>query len=267
MNEEITHDALSAILTGDMAYVETIVSLASSSLQDPTAKIEWMSGHGGTLYLIRLLKHYLPISAARLDPLVLLLIEQISTTADETGTWAMNGKHYLGPVHGSIGLLTQVVLSSPQHAKQLEGMLEKLLDLQDEHGNWPSSIEGQNSLLHFCHGAPCFVLSLVAVRPHFSALQQRIDSAVARARELIWREGLLVKEPCLCHGITGNALCFNEREKMEHFLAMTAQDKVESGEWEASSDPWGLYFGLAGRAWGWMVLGGWGRGLIGYTDV
>ena len=250
-----------------MAHVDTIAKLITSSLEDSAAKSEWISGHAGNLFVIRLVKQFVPAAAAKLDPLIPLLIERILSTVDETGMWVVHGKHYLGSVHGSAGVLTQVVLTSPSHAEQLEGMLKGLLDLQTEEGNWPSTVESGNLLVHFCHGAPGFVLSLLALRPYFPALRERIDSAIKKGQGLVWKEGLLLKEPCLCHGITGNALCFEDKGRMEHFLAMATPEEVESGEWEASSDKWGLLFGLAGRAWGWMVLAGWGSGMIAYTDV
>ena len=66
--------------------------------------------------------------------------------------------------------------------------------------------EGRTDLVQWCHGAPGFAYSLQALRPYFPQLQGRIDVAVAEAQELVWKQGLLTKEPSLCHGIFGNAL-------------------------------------------------------------
>ena len=90
-------------------------------------------------------------------------------------------------------------------------MLEHLLDEQLPGGNWPASeiiSSGQTSkeLVQFCHGAPGFVASLLPLRQYFPKLESRIDEAVAKARNCIWREGLLTKEPNICYGIFGNAL-------------------------------------------------------------
>ena len=97
-------------------------------------------------------------------------------------------------------------------------------------GNWPSSIPpGKDRLVQFCHGAPGIVASLVTLRKIYAsvgmhshrstngsngsssnhsnkALIKRIDRAIARGRRCIVSRGLLTKEPCLCHGITGNGL-------------------------------------------------------------
>jgi len=58
-------------------------------------------------------------------------------------------------------------------------------------------------------------------------------------------------------------------------MAYTAADVVAEGKQEGlyidSDDPYGLFCGEAGRAWGWYVLmtnGDKGlRGMIGYSDV
>lgn len=38
-------------------------------------------------------------------------------------------------------------------------------------------------MVQLCHGAAGFLYSLVALRPHFPALQDRIDQAIAKGRE------------------------------------------------------------------------------------
>lgn len=67
----------------------------------------------------------------------------------------------------------------------------------------------------------------------------------------------MTKEPYLCHGITGNALALSGDQR-EHFLGYTTLEMVRDlqneGLFEHSSDPWGLYGGLPGRAWGFMEL-------------
>jgi hypothetical protein len=76
--------------------------------------------------------------------------------------------------------------------------------------------------VQFCHSTPGFVVSLMALLEWncFPSLQPQLEAAVLRAREVVWQKGLLVKEPCLCHGISGNALAL-DGEQREHFLAYT----------------------------------------------
>jgi hypothetical protein len=108
-------------------------------------------------------------------------------------------------------------------------------------------------LIQFCHGAPGFMISLLAIRPYFEpALQARIDSAVQRGRKLTWNKGLLTKEPNVCHGITGNALALEASDR-DHFLSLATpaniKQGIEDGRFEKDEDPYGLLWGEAGRAW------------------
>lgn len=127
--------------------------------------------------------------------------------------WTWHGKRYLGVAHGDIGILTQLVLADPDlatGASFLQDKLGELLRLQQANGNWPAK-EGEgssksNGLIQICHGAPGFVVSLERLRPYFLTMADRIDEAIERGRNAIWEYGLLRKEPCLCHGILGNAL-------------------------------------------------------------
>lgn len=121
--------------------------------------------------------------------------------------WKWHGRRYLGAIHGDVGIVTQLILTSPSLARELEQRLAQLLDLQLRSGNWASSADcGSNPLVQICHGAPGFIMSLVAIRKHFPSLQQKIDGATEKARQCVWQEGLLVKEPSICHGVFGNAL-------------------------------------------------------------
>jgi len=133
-------------------------------------------------------------------------------------------------------------------------------------------VEGKDiGLLQFCHGAPGFLISLLAIRPHFPSLHTDIDEAIALGRRVIWERGLLTKEPNICHGITGNALAL-EAPQREHFLCLATPDRVEQGVldgvFEKDRDPFGMLWGEAGRAWVWMeaLEGGEGK-LALYTDV
>ena len=106
--------------------------------------------------------------------------------------------------------------------------------------------------MRFCHGAVGFVLSLLAIRPHFPTLHTQIDAAVGLGRRITWEKGLLTMEPNICHGITGNALAL-EAQHREHFLCRATPERVDKGvadgRFERGEDPLEMLWGEAGRAW------------------
>jgi hypothetical protein len=169
--------------------------------------------------------------------------------------WIWNGRQHLGTIHGEIGILTQVILSDPSHASKLEIKLLSLINLQDAEGNWPV-IEGKHSeLVQFCHGAPGFVGSLIAIKSHFPTLHKQIDAAISRGRKITWEKGLLTKEPNFCHGSSGNSLALGSPQR-GHFLCFATPERIEQGladgAFEKDEDPYGTLWGEAGRAWvGW----------------
>src|ERR1700760_3365922 len=163
----------------------------------------------------------------------------------------------VGAVHGAIGIITQIVLTDAAWAPKLEAELATLLTYQYDSGNWPSSIPpGRDRLVQVCHGAPGVVNSLLSIRQFFPKLKDKIDRAIARGRECILERGLLTKESCLCHGISGNALAL-ESPDFEHFLSFTTGHEMKAmekdGMMEHSDDPASLWTGEAGRAWAWAV--------------
>jgi hypothetical protein len=90
--------------------------------------------------------------------------------------------------------LTQIVLSNPSYAPKLEAELLSLLDLQSSDGDWPVVPGKDTGSVQFCYGAPGFVISLVAIRPYFTAyLQVRIDATIECGRKMTWEKGILTK--------------------------------------------------------------------------
>lgn len=239
---------------------------------EPDASNEWLYGRAGYLYLLRLVR------ASFLDDKEMYAV--ITETADEVidailgspRPWKWHGRAYVGAVHGAIGIITQIVLTDPKYVAQLEPELGALLSYQYDSGNWPSSLPpGKDRFVQFCHGAPGVVSSLICIRPLFPKLGERIDAAIRKGREAIKERGLLTKEPCLCHGISGNALAL-EDEDLEHFLTYTTKNEIKQmekdGMLEKSDCPSGLWGGEAGRAWAWAVVDkGLERRFIGYNDV
>ncbi|KAI4201142.1 MAG: hypothetical protein LQ350_003457 [Teloschistes chrysophthalmus] len=271
--EELAHRAVRAAVTGEQGEIKVMDQYASMVAQERDGSDEWLYGRAGFLYLLRLVRHWVPSQKDTVDA----CIRRIGDCILQNGpSWTWHGKEYLGAVHGSVGIVTQLILSDPMYAAQpkVSAVLEKLLHCQDqENGNFLSSIDsGRDHLVQFCHGAPGFALSLPLIRPHCDdALQQAIDEAVAKARRCIWEKGLLTKEPNLCHGATSNALALAAPQR-EHFMAYTTTEMIAKGKKEGwyleGSDPYGLYCGEAGRAWGWARLDSdKTNGVIGYSDV
>lgn len=178
----------------------------------------------------------------------------------------------VGAVHGAIGIITQIVLTDSSWAPKLEADLGALLSYQYDSGNWPSSIPpGKDRLVQVCHGAPGVIISLLSIQKYFPKLQSKIDRAIKKGRQAILERGLLTKEPCLCHGISGNALAL-EDEDFEHFLTFTTGHEMKAmerdGMMELSDDPAGLWTGEAGRAWAWAVADRkLEKTLLGYNDI
>ena len=274
INEELAACAVLAAMTGKEEYTNVLVDHTAIIIQ-PHGSDEWLYGRAGFLYLLRMVRYWAPSIPTK--EAMKTCIKKVGDRILQGGPpWRWHGKEYLGAVHGSVGIITQLVLCNSDYATHpnVRAVLSDLLQSQDPHsGNFPSSMEsGRDSLVQFCHGAPGFVLSLPIIRKYFdAALQATIDACVEKARTCIWERGLLTKQPNLCHGATGNALALVSPQR-EHFMAYTATDMIakgiEEGWYIEGSDPYGLFCGEAGRAWGWALMdAGKDLGMIGYSDL
>lgn len=203
--ERLAFLSVRAAINQDLDDVKDFLTTIPTIVAGSKYPDEVLQGRSGTLYLLRMISHWVPDGAPLVEESIKTVIKAILADGQD---WKWHGRRYLGAVHGDIGIVTQLVLTSPSLAPQLEDKLAQVLDMQLPSGNWTSSDNSneRSLLVQFCHGAPGFILSLVAIRRHFPALQQKIDEVVEKARQCVWREGLLVKEPSICHGIFGNAL-------------------------------------------------------------
>ena len=272
-NETLAHLAVGAAAEQSGKLVDLFLDFVPAVLAEDGDKAsnEWLYGRAGALYLLRLMRTYTPQNP-KIDEAIAAIIKKI---LQEGPPWFWHGKEYLGAVHGSIGIITQIILSEPKRAKQLEGLVEKLIEAQNPvTGNWTSSNEsGRDNLVQFCHGAPGFIISLLAVRQHFmqdSEFLEKMGQAIEIGRDCIYKQGLLAKEPCLCHGATGNAVAL-DGERQERLMRWCQHNVVEgglnNGMFRKSDDEWGLFCGEAGRSWGWMLAEGLKEGMIGYSDI
>lgn len=272
--EFLAFRCIKAAITQDTQLAELVIKTIRETKVGDNEN-EHLRGRAGALSLLRMIKHWLPETAPYTDAAIKELIEIMLKNGNP---WIWNNHRYLGAVHGDVGNLAQIILSDPSYAPKLEKKLLALLDMQLPSGGLPDRepSEGKRvwDAVQFCHGAPGFVLSLVPIRQYFGyspEIQQRIDVAIEKARVLIWEKGILKKQPNLCHGVVGNAFALPKGEQREHFMAFATEEMManhmKEGFYAESDDPWGLYWGEAGRAWGWMALACGIEGYPGYSDI
>ncbi|XP_034610480.1 lanC-like protein 3 [Trachemys scripta elegans] len=123
------------------------------------------------------------------------------------------GTEYLGAAHGLSSIL-QMLLSyyeylQPADQELVWQSIDFLMD-QEQNSNWPpelgETIERENELVHWCHGAPG-IAYLFAKAFLISKKPQYLDTCI-RCGELTWQKGLLKKGPGICHGVAGSAYVF-----------------------------------------------------------
>jgi hypothetical protein len=271
LHEDLAHDAITAVLLQDFSLVDKICSFAEEAVQSEAAD-ELVYGRAGLLYILRMVKH--GFSSERVNDQVNQMIEKVADRILATPQpWIFYKREYYGAGHGVLGIVTQIVLSSPHKAPAVQEILASLLQKQLTSGNIPSFAgDDSDSRVQFCHGAPGFVISLTRLRPFFPELENEIDQSISAARKCTWERGLLTKESCLCHGISGNALALEDQSQFEHFLSYATASKIktgiENGTIEKSDYPYSLYFGRSGNAWTWAIADkGLSKTFIGYNDI
>lgn len=255
----LSYLAVSAAHTKDMKYVERFVQYLPVIIKvDSHASDEWWNGKAGTLAMARIIRENVPESDGVLSPFCNDIIKGI---LKDGPPWKWHGKEYLGPAHGEIGVLTQLILWDPTYAKKTESYLTEMLSIQAEDGNWPSSLPGgRTKLVQFCHGAAGWVISLAAMRPYFPRLHSKIDRAISKGRDCLLERGLLRKVPNLCHGIAGNALALAPQERNLFLQLCTVENLqrgVEQGWWTEDAsygEKYSLGTGLGGIAWLWASV-------------
>ncbi|GKT45954.1 uncharacterized protein ColSpa_06135 [Colletotrichum spaethianum] len=290
LSDALASPAVRACITRDLAHVRFFLSLlapvveyilslqttnTTSSAMDLDAQPSppqplptcLLHGLAGTLYLLRLIRHWVPSSA----PLVSRAIVHVSEyLLSPSTTWTCpshSPSHHAPPsplserlsptdrhgaAHGDLGTITQIILTSPPLAPALTPRLSALLDLQLPSGDWPSSQPqtapaGPTPTEHhdhsseppaktsaggigFASGPQGLIISLISLRPFFPALQDRIDATISAARDFLWaqaQEPGPAREPNLFHGALGTALTFPKGPQRAHLLSLASASPPE----------------------------------------
>jgi hypothetical protein len=248
--------ALEAAHTQNAApFLDAVELIKLNGVQDV------LLGSAGLLALLRFVKTFVASVAERIDETAQKVIDSINKSP-----WLFHGREFTGVVHGNIGIITQICLSGG--SSTMASALSTFLDMQQQDGNWHSTTDRKHEHMQWCHGVPGCVISLLAIKKYFPTqpLAGRIQAAIEKGQRLIFEKGVINKEPCLCHGVTGNALALGIEER-DHLLSFATPGAIAKAEWEASSDSAGLYLGEAGRAWVWAMLDGGRKGFPVYTDI
>ncbi|KAK6515435.1 hypothetical protein TWF506_007770 [Arthrobotrys conoides] len=255
-HEYMCYNAVQACFTKDITYVQKFAENIDKLNLRPTF-IELLFGKAGLLSLMRTMKYWFPESSEILDPEIEKVIQHCLSYDPWTfGRHPDHQKRFIGAGHGDIAIISNIVMTNPAYAPMVQGRLEKILALQADNGNWLTYEDGGEDLVQFCHGAPGMIWCLLPLRKYYPDLREKIDEAIEKARKVVWERGLLTKEPCLCHGITGNAFALAEPQR-SHFLHYATPSLVRAGllggTLEGSSDNSGVWWSEASRAWGWMM--------------
>uniref|UniRef100_A0A6U5VVG7 Uncharacterized protein n=2 Tax=Guillardia theta TaxID=55529 RepID=A0A6U5VVG7_GUITH len=239
---------------------------------------EWLYGRAGYLQgllTLRKLSSRQQDFDAAIRQVSARMVESGRQYASRCGTrcplmYQWYGEEYLGAAHGLIGIVHQLLMAREVLKDQmnLEGWEEVLVKSLDyiiacrfDSGNYPAVRgDGEDYLLHFCHGAPGAVFMFLAAFRAFPS-HERYLHAARQAGDCVWEYGLLKKGPGLCHGVAGNGYCFlalyrddpdtEKKGEWLHRAVEFAEFMREEGErnerWLLKPDnPYSLFEGLGG---------------------
>ena len=248
LNERLSWLAVSAAYHGDMACVETLLGYVPALVSrewddkpwDEKGYWEFCLGRAGMLYLLRLVRAWVPEAERQVDEAIGSVCEAVLRNGPPW-FYIRGDIDSVGMGHGRIGIVVQVILSDPGRYgadERVLRVLEEVLAWQDAStGNWPKRVPGSCDeadqgwdMVQWCHGAPGVVQGLVDVREYVpERLWESIDRAVELGRKCTWEWGLLRKEPNMCHGTTGNAFTFPPGPLRDYFLSYTTEEVVREG--------------------------------------
>lgn len=212
---------------------------------------EVMYGRAGYLHTILFVRSHLSNPTFGQDVVPDVLRTIISTglfTAKENGgstglplLWECHRERYLGAAHGVGGVLFTLLHFLPelrtmgfQMDRDIVGLVRRSVDQLDgmcfPSGNLPSStdtVEGDDILVQWCHGAPGHILLLAKAADVFGDIEY-LNRAERIARDVIFNRGLLRKGVGLCHGIAGNAYAFLAVHRARRNISERANEESSS---------------------------------------
>ena len=102
-NEYLSFHAVKASAIEDISNAKKALSILADLPTDPTAS-EWFNGSASVLYILRMIRTWLPASSNVINEAMKPLIEHLL----DQEPWVWSGRQYCGPVHGEIGIWTQI---------------------------------------------------------------------------------------------------------------------------------------------------------------
>jgi hypothetical protein len=155
------------------------------------------------------------------------IIQQGMEVAEQSETgvplmWEWMNTYYLGAAHGVIGILYTLLCCQESELEEASNSLkvdvkdlirQTIKTLEEDHllpsGNLDVSVvtSKNDRLVHWCHGAPGFVMLLWKAYEVFQDATF-LRKAETLCKEVVYPRGLLRKGVGLCHGISGNAYSF-----------------------------------------------------------
>lgn len=178
-----------------------------------------------------------------------------------------HGREYLGAAHG-VSLILLMFLDSQwfknypecesdsqkNSLELIRTSIDVLLELQDHEGNFPSKFGiDESHLVHWCHGSPGMVYLMA--KSYLIFKEEKYLNSCLKAGELIWRKGLLLKGPGICHGVAGNGYVFLllyrlTNDKKHLYRATKFMEFLTNSEFlrkaRTPDRPHSLYEGVAG---------------------
>ncbi|XP_055713050.1 lanC-like protein 3 homolog [Phlebotomus papatasi] len=176
-----------------------------------------------------------------------------------------HNSEYLGAAHGVCAIYHMLLNSSwfdniqsgaaPKHLNLIKDSIDGFLAYQDSEGNFPITLDNtrEKRLVHWCHGAPGAVYLLA--KSYLVFKDEKYLRACKLAADLVWRKGLLLKGPGICHGVAGNGYVFLLLHQLTQdpkylYRAIKFMEFLSDPEFRQNARtpdrPFSLYEGIAG---------------------
>jgi len=210
------------IAAGATERVEKLLQIAKANGRNSWEAEELLYGRAGWLAAVGFVLNYQPhiirspgLQEELIVQLFCLYVSGTKGKSDGIMHYSWHSKNYLGAAHGLSGIL-QTFLAYRYFWPQVESMgkltpgtvettiRNTVANVLEEYtfstGNIQSSAGNtKDRLVHWCHGAPGWVATAIALD---------LREVAEKLGRVVWERGLLKKGVGLCHGISGNGYCF-----------------------------------------------------------